>query len=245
MNKEQKIIEKEQRIIGFVSTYEMYKIEESGVKPTTLRVLKFKVEQRLKKATHIRIRKGYTKECFTRRITNRTKWNNNWIISWNPNKALSLLQKEHEKEIEKLSKFETERIIKLKKEHEKETKKINDYFIMLLQNTNIKKDSRIKELKKEVDELKDKLNEDEELIKSIPVLRGKDAEKFLKDISKPPTKKHLKFLQECKDLYERTKPENPEVTKQKQQLKKCKAQLKEATICKACYKKVDNKWVER
>ena len=36
-------------------------------------------------ATHIRIRKGYTAESFTRKITDRTEWGEQIIISWNPN----------------------------------------------------------------------------------------------------------------------------------------------------------------
>ena len=73
------------RIICFISTFEMYDKEESGRKPNTVRVLSFKKEQKLKSATHVRIGKGYTKRFFIREITDKTKWFNEWIISWNPN----------------------------------------------------------------------------------------------------------------------------------------------------------------
>ncbi len=81
-------------IIVFISTFEMYKKEKSGNKPNTLRIITFGKEQRLKKATYIKIRKGYTKEFFIRKITDKTKWINHWIISWNPNdKELKELNK--------------------------------------------------------------------------------------------------------------------------------------------------------
>ena len=76
----------EEIVMDFISNFDMYDKEESGIKPNTTRVLSFYKEQKLKLATHVRIRKGYTKECFTRKITDKTKWNNEWIISWNPNK---------------------------------------------------------------------------------------------------------------------------------------------------------------
>ena len=149
-NKEQEII------IGFVSTYEMYKIEESGVKPNTLRVLKFKQEQRLKKATHIRIRKGYTKECFTRRITNITKWDNNWIISWNPNKALSLLKKEYKETLR-------QKVSSISARHEKEiliTKNdCNASWSRQVKEDSIEWNKKIDALEKEVEELKEKIKE--------------------------------------------------------------------------------------
>ena len=63
----------------------MYDKEVSGKKPNTLRVLTFEKEQQLKKATHVRIRRGYTKRHFIKKITDKTKWKNEWIISWNPN----------------------------------------------------------------------------------------------------------------------------------------------------------------
>lgn len=72
-------------VIEFVSTFEMYEKEKSGRKPNTLRLVGGTKEVRLNRATHVRIRKGYTKECFTRKITDVTKWKGVWIISWNPN----------------------------------------------------------------------------------------------------------------------------------------------------------------
>jgi len=72
-------------VIDFISTFEMYKKEESGRKPNTVRVLKFSKEQKLKIADYVKIRKAYTKKFFIRKITDKTKWFNEWIISWNPN----------------------------------------------------------------------------------------------------------------------------------------------------------------
>ncbi len=80
MKQEEKI-----KVYEVISTFEMYDKEESGRKPNTVRIITFAKEQKLKEATHIRIRKGYTKEFFTRKITDKTKWKNDWIISWNPN----------------------------------------------------------------------------------------------------------------------------------------------------------------
>jgi len=71
----------------------MYDKEESGIKPNTLRILNFNKEQKLKESTHIKIRRGYTRNYFMRKITDKTKWDNNWIISWNPN------QKQRKKEV--------------------------------------------------------------------------------------------------------------------------------------------------
>lgn len=75
---------KSRYIVNFISTFEMYRKEKSGKKPNTLRILNFSKEQKLKLATHVKIRKGYTKEYFIREITDKTKWKTDWIISWNP-----------------------------------------------------------------------------------------------------------------------------------------------------------------
>ncbi len=86
---------KDKELIEFISTFEMYRKEESGIKPNTVRIVDFNKEQKIKKATHIKIRKGYTKEFFIRKITDKTKWDVQWIISWNPNeKALTSSNKE-------------------------------------------------------------------------------------------------------------------------------------------------------
>ena len=69
--------------IEFISTFKMYNKEESGVKPNTLRDIA--CFDRAKKATHVRIRKGYTKIFFRRKIPDVTLWGRNIIISWNPN----------------------------------------------------------------------------------------------------------------------------------------------------------------
>lgn len=73
------------KVIEFISTFEMYDKEESGIKPNTLRILRWNKEQKLKESTHVKIRRGYTKKSFIRKITDKTKWGVNWIISWNPN----------------------------------------------------------------------------------------------------------------------------------------------------------------
>ena len=82
--------------IHYVSTFEMYKKEESGLKPNTIRCIshlfvekKLPVEKikQLQDKTHITIHKGYTKEKFTRRITDITIWDNWVIYSWNPNET--------------------------------------------------------------------------------------------------------------------------------------------------------------
>ncbi len=94
---------KPDEVIEFISTFEMYEKEESGKKPNTVRIITFAKEQKLKEATHIRIRKGYTKHFFIRKITDKTKWRNDWIISWNPNEqAIKKLEQEKDKEIKEL-----------------------------------------------------------------------------------------------------------------------------------------------
>ena len=69
----------------FISTFEMYDKEESGIKPNTLRVSTPRTDRMVKEATHISISRGYTDKSFTREITDKTYWSGYWIISWNPN----------------------------------------------------------------------------------------------------------------------------------------------------------------
>ena len=73
------------KIINFISTFEMYDKEESGIKPNTVRLLNESKKQKLKIATHVRIRRGYTSNSFIRKITDKSEWGMSWIISWNPN----------------------------------------------------------------------------------------------------------------------------------------------------------------
>ena len=55
-------MKQEKITIEFISTFAMYKKEESGRKPNTVRIITFAKEQKSKEATNIRIRKEYTKE---------------------------------------------------------------------------------------------------------------------------------------------------------------------------------------
>jgi len=71
-------------LIDFISTFEMYDKEESGIKPNTVRVLNINKALKLIDATHVRIRRGYTERFFIREITDKTQWGKLWIISWNP-----------------------------------------------------------------------------------------------------------------------------------------------------------------
>ena len=77
-------------IINFISNFENYDNEVSGRKPNTVRVLSFYREQKLKLATHLRIRRGYTKTSFIKKITDKTKWKNEWVVSWNPNSEVGI-----------------------------------------------------------------------------------------------------------------------------------------------------------
>jgi len=55
----------------------------SGRKANTVRLnLPDWKKKKLKEATHIKIRKGYTKEFFIRKITDKTYWEGIYIISW-------------------------------------------------------------------------------------------------------------------------------------------------------------------
>ncbi len=76
------------KIANFISTFEMYDKEESGIKPNTVRISTPRTDKKLKGATHVRIFRGYTGKFFTRKITDKTKWSEQWIVSWNPNSRL-------------------------------------------------------------------------------------------------------------------------------------------------------------
>ena len=70
-------------IINFVSNFKNYEKEKSGRKANTVRTnLPEWKKKKLKEATHIKIRKGYTKEFFIRKITDKTYWDGIDIISW-------------------------------------------------------------------------------------------------------------------------------------------------------------------
>ena len=90
---------KKMKIITLISNFEMYEKEKSGKKPNTLRKDTIRLRKQLDCATHIRIRKGYTKEYFTRKITDDTRWDGYIIISWNPYDIETWIPKE---EVEKL-----------------------------------------------------------------------------------------------------------------------------------------------
>ncbi len=61
----------------------MCKNEKSGRKANTVRLnLPDWKKEKLAEATHIKIRKGYTKEFFIRKITDKTYWEGIYIISW-------------------------------------------------------------------------------------------------------------------------------------------------------------------
>ena len=99
----------EESDIEFISAFEMYNKEESGVKPNTLRDIA--CFDRAKKATHVRIRKGYTKIFFRRKITDVTLWGRNIIISWNPNEDGKCLPADKAVLIEDVEKiFEQEKL---------------------------------------------------------------------------------------------------------------------------------------
>ena len=76
---------KNMKTAEFISTFDWYDVEVSGIKPYTLRDKTPRTEKRLENATHIRIRRGYTKKSFTKKITHRMDFEGYIIIAWNPN----------------------------------------------------------------------------------------------------------------------------------------------------------------
>ena len=76
------------KIAEFISKFEFYDAEESGIKSYTIRDNTFRLERKLDHATHIRIRRGYTSKSFTRKITHVCCWKDNVIIAWNPNENI-------------------------------------------------------------------------------------------------------------------------------------------------------------
>lgn len=69
------------KIIEFISTFENYNLEKT-IKNYTIRDLTERLKNKLKGATHIRIRKGYTNESFTKEILLVFYWKDFVIISW-------------------------------------------------------------------------------------------------------------------------------------------------------------------
>jgi len=70
----------------FISTFKWYDVEASGQKPYTIRNKTSRAEAKLRGATHIKIRRGYTKDFFVKEITHRLDLKEYIIIAWNPNK---------------------------------------------------------------------------------------------------------------------------------------------------------------
>jgi len=73
------------KTIEFISIFEWYNVEVSGIKPYTIRYKTTRLKKKIENATHIRIRKGYTKESFTKEITHIMDFGEYTIIAWNPN----------------------------------------------------------------------------------------------------------------------------------------------------------------
>ncbi len=66
-----------------------YDVEEDGRKPYTIRKWTLRLQKQIEKCpSHITIQRGYTKRCFTRKITHVLYWKDDVIFSWNPNEKL-------------------------------------------------------------------------------------------------------------------------------------------------------------
>jgi len=74
------------KIVEFISTFEYYDLEKSGKKSYTIRDLTDRTLKKIKDATHIRIRRGYTSKSFIREISYVLVWKDNLVISWKPKK---------------------------------------------------------------------------------------------------------------------------------------------------------------
>ena len=95
--------------VHFISKFEYYRLEKCGDKPYTLRDNTFRTSNKIKEATHITIHKGYTKECFTRKISNILWWKDNIMIAWrnqHNKKKVYEVKVENEKIKEKMNKQE-------------------------------------------------------------------------------------------------------------------------------------------
>ncbi len=148
---------KTDKVIEFISTFEMYEKEESGIKPYTIRKLTDRLFIKLEKnPTHLRIRKGYTKESFTRKITHNLEWGEWIILSWNPNEqAIKKLEQEKDKEIAVNRSEVYDEMNKLVKDKDEEIKELKediiDLNITITNNDNIYVD-KAKELKTKLKE---------------------------------------------------------------------------------------------
>ena len=74
-------------ILTFISTYEHFEAEESGIKPYTVRdfeKMSSFMKHKVIGATHVKIRKAYTTKSILRKITHKLYWDKWVILSWNP-----------------------------------------------------------------------------------------------------------------------------------------------------------------
>lgn len=76
------------KVIEFISTFEHYLAESNGIKPYTIRRLTNRLKKRLHNATHVRIRKGYTNQSFSKTITHKLEWDKWIILAWHPDELL-------------------------------------------------------------------------------------------------------------------------------------------------------------
>ena len=112
-------IKTKKNFIEFKSIPEMFEKEKSGRKPNTLRIVNLDDERfdllKDKKVSHITIQNTETKEEFTRKITDITLWNGQFIISWD-NQAV---EQERKRILEIIDKWETKQPIDQKYKMEK------------------------------------------------------------------------------------------------------------------------------
>ena len=85
--------------LHFISKFYYYDREEDGRKPYTIREIskvtkswekgmKLAFSVLNKRPIDITIRRGYTKRCFTTRVTDMTIWKKDIIFAWNPRKVV-------------------------------------------------------------------------------------------------------------------------------------------------------------
>lgn len=73
------------KILNLISTFKHWDDECSGMKPYTIRDLTPRLIKLSKGVTHVKIRRGYTKMYFIRKITHTLDWKDNRIFAWNFN----------------------------------------------------------------------------------------------------------------------------------------------------------------
>lgn len=71
------------KTIHLISTFRWFDLEYSGDKSWTIRKRTKRLEKMLENATHLTIRRGYTKISFTSKITHIYMKGDYVIISWN------------------------------------------------------------------------------------------------------------------------------------------------------------------